>query len=1149
MNLLNKDVFAVDPTGRSLPNDGVTALYPPRTPEEWRVLKYELEQFVPEGEYGQGLRRVLSSYLGNLDKETQPACWVSGFYGSGKSHFLRVLTYLWTNTAVEGVAARSLVNCPHDVRDLLKDLDNFAKRDRTITFAAAGVMRRGMGSSVAQPLLEIFLGAAGLPTQYGAAKFALWLREEGLWEDFLAALKSRGKTVDEVSRNLFVSTAVREALLEVNPGFAANPADAGQSIRANYQVKDISDDMVIDTIRQILEQVGRESEYGDKASMPLTLVVVDELQQYISDDVQLLLEIENIVERLTKQFKGRLLLVAAGQSALTANEMLARFQDRFTMEVQLQSRDVETVVRQVVLRKDPTHVPELESTLNSVSGEISRHLAGSKLAARPADSADYVADYPILPTRRRYMETALRAVDRGAAGQLRSQLRVTLEAVSDVAGLPLGNVVPGDVVYASKKEDMLNQGVLLHELADRITVVRDGSEEGELRARAVELVFLISQLDDSEGVHPTVDTLADLLVIDLNAGSAALRASLPGLLEPLVGSLLVLDDSEYRLQSPTDAEWNRAFREKRQSYLINTTEQVHAREDAIKRRLDQELSVVKVVQGVTNTPRKWFAHYGEAVPETNATELVLWVRNGWETTEAQVRAGIAEQGHDSPFVTLFIPKRREQDFRSAIADWRAASHVVNTQPAPTTEEGHRARDAMSSLAHRAQAKVDDYSMETLEAAQVFLAGGEVIAGSGTLLSAVKEALGKAAVRKFPRFKDADHAGWPSVFRRAREGNTAALSAVGHGNEASTHPVVKEIKSFIGKATQTGANIHKHFMGEKYGWPKDAINGALAVLVLSEEVSASDGATPVTAADLTEARMTKLSYRVETVTLTFAQRQALKMLATKLGLPANPVDVPACLNELRSAARGAGGDAPLPLAPSTADLDILLGKFGVEQQAAVADQASDLIARAEAWRAAAKTAAARLSEWKEAHDLLHHARGLASYRAHKEDLDAIEEQRSLLSDPDPMPPVLASLRADLRAEVQRAHDRAAAAWQAAVEKIETTPQWSQLPESERAQFLEQNGLAAPEAPDVADDSHLLESLERRPLSARQDQADAFAGRAGSAVDRLIELVMPEAQVIHPSAALITNSQEAEAFLAGLRSDIIEALEGGRTVSIN
>jgi hypothetical protein len=1149
MSLLNKEVFAVDPTGRTLPNDGVTALDAPKTPEEWNVLKYELEQFVVEGEYREGLRRVLNSYLVNVEKQTQPACWVSGFYGSGKSHFLRVLTYLWTNPTIEGVAARSLVNCPDDVRDLLKELDSYAKRDRTVTFAAAGVMRRGRDASVAQPLLEIFLSSAGLPTQYGPAKFALWLREEGLWNDFLTALEARGKTVDDVNRNLFVSTAVREALLEVMPGFASDPAEAGQSIRAAYQVKDISDDLIVDTIQQILEGIARDSVYGDHATLPMTLLVVDELQQFISDDVQLLLEMQNIVERLTKQFEGRLLVVAAGQSALAANEMLARFQDRFTVQVQLQSRDVETVVRQVVLRKNPVLVPDLESALTVVTGEISRHLGGSKLAAKPADAADFVSDYPLLPTRRRFMESALRAVDRGAAGQLRSQLRVTLEAVGDVAGQPLGNVVPGDVIFTSKREDMLNQGVLLHDLADRIAAVRDGSPEGETRGRAVELVYLISQLDESEGVRPTIDTLADLMVTDLNAGSATLRASLPGLLEPLVGGLLILDDGEYRLQSPTDAEWNRAFKEKRQAYLINTTEQVHAREHAIKRRLEQDLSVVKVVQGSTNTPRKWSAHYGEAVPEPSFSDLVLWVRNGWDSTDSNVRTAVGQQGQESPMVTLMLPKLRDSDFKHAIADWRAAASVINTLPAPTTEEGLRARDAMSSLAKRAEDKVDMFASEVLGGAQVFLGGGEIISGTGSIASAVKDALGKAAVRKFPRFKDADHSGWPSVLKRAKEGNASALSAIGFNNEVSSHPVVKEIKTMIGTATQSGASIHRHFAAEPFGWPKDAINGALAVLVQSEEVSATDGATPVLAASLTETIMTKLNYKVESVTVSFAQKQLLKQLAVKLGVQSNPVDLPSCIRALREAAAVAGGQAPLPPPPSAADLDILLGKFGAEQQVEVAAQVPELLERWDAWTKTADLIATRVPDWTEAGNLLRHAKGLPNYDAYQGALDAIAAQRSLLTEPNPVTPILAALRADLRVAIEVANKQAIAAHKDAVDKVKATPQWSQLPESESDQFLNLVGLSAPASVDVTDDTRLLEALERISLSARGDQAAAFAGKAGPAVDKLIQRMTPEAKVIRPQSGLILTEHEADIYLDVLRKRILEALSDGHPVSIN
>lgn len=1149
MTTLNREVFAVDPTGRTLPNGGVTALDAPKTGKEWSVLKYELEQFVAEGEYGEGLRKVLSSYVGNVDRETQPGCWVSGFYGSGKSHFLRVLTYLWANPEIDGVSARSLVNTPDDVSVLLKEIDGFAKRSRRVTFAAAGVMRRDQDGSVAKPLLEIFLAAAGLPTQYGPAKFALWLKEEKIYDQFFAALQSRGKGPEEVSRHLFMSTAIREALLELRPGWAADIADAGKSLRADYQKKDISDDMVVETIQQVLEVRAKDSRYGDKGELPLTLLVLDELQQFISDDVQLLHDLQNLIERLTKEFEGRLLVVASGQEALTANKILARFQDRFTVPVRFSSHDVETVVRQVVLRKNPVHVPELAEALNAVSGEISRHLGGSKFAASPSDAADLVADYPILPTRRRFMESALRVVDRGGAGRVRSQLRVTLEAVDEVATKPLGTVVPGDVVYRSKREDMINQGVLSTQLSDRIAAIRDGGIESETRARAVELVFLISQLDESEGIRTTIDTLADLLVTDLNAGSAALRAELPGLLKPLVGSLLVLDGLEYRLQNPIDAEWHLAFNDKRQAYLINTSEQVQVREDAIKRRLDAETGVVKVSQGMTNTPRKFGVHMGEAAPETSKTELAVWVRNGWDTTESLVRTAATQLGADSPVVTVMLPKTHDQEIKASIADWRAAAHVIDTQPAPTTEEGERARDAMRGLVKRAEAKVDLYASEVLSSAVVYLGGGETVTGSGSLVSGLKEALGKAAVRKFPRFKDADHNGWPQVFKRAKEGNAAALANVGHTGDAASHPVVKEIKAFIGVATQTGAAIHRHFGAEPFGWPRDAVNGALAVLVQVEEVSALDGATQFSASQLTEPVMTKLHFKVETVTVSFEQKQLLKKLAHRLGQSIDPVDVEACLTALKSAAQRAGGDAPLPQIPSTAELDIFLGKFGPEQQVAVANQVNSLVGELEGWQSEATKISSRHAEWTEANRFLDHARPLASYATHLATLEAIKEQRSLLVDPDPLTAVTAALRSDLRAAVQAAHAEAAAAQVKAAEEVATLPQWKKLLEGERQSFLDGNGLGAPEASDVADDTKLLKALDQRSLPARRELAPAFAGKAIAAGQRLVERFTPQAKVIRPKAAIIANEGEADVYLADLRTSIAEALGAGQTVSIS
>ncbi len=1145
--MLNRDVFAVDPTGRTLPNDGVTSLDSPSTDTERAVLKYELENFVAKGEYAEGLRRILNSYISNLGELTQPACWVSGFYGSGKSHFMRVLSYLWTNPVIDGVSARSLVKLPDDIALSLKELDSIAKRDRTIMFAASGLLDRDQKSSIAGPLLKLILSAAGLPTQFGPARFTMWLQGEGVWDRFLEKLNARGKDREEVARNLFVSPAIREALLEVMPRWASSEAEAGKAISAQFQVRDLADDQLMGTIREVLELVAHRSEYGVKAKMPLTLIVIDEMQQYLSDDVQLLLEMENAIERLTKQFESRVLVIAAGQSALTANETLARFQGRFTVPVQLESRDVETVVREVVLRKDPLKTPELTTVLDSVKGEIARHLPGSKLAATPADEVDLVADYPLLPTRRRFMESVLRVIDRGAAGTPRSQLRITLISAGEVAGLSLGNVIPADTIFRGKRKDMINQGVLLHELADRIADLRDGGADADLRARAVELIFLISQLDESEGVRPTSEALADLMVTDLNAGSSALRARLPELLRPLVGDLLVLDDGEYRLQSPTDAEWNRAFRERRQAYLINTAEQLQAREDAYRTRFQSELSTVKVNQGITNTPRRVTYQFGEVPPPESDSELSVWVRSGWDTTEAMVRTAANEQGMDSPLVAVFMPKTKDQELRNAIADWRAAAHVLNTQPPPTTEEGLKARDAMGSQEKRARERIDGIAAEILCGAQVYVGGGELISGSGTLPSALSEALGKvSAVRKFHRFREADHAGWATVFRRAKEGANDALTAIGYDGPPSSQPVVKEIKSFLTTGgAALGSAILRNFQAAPYGWPKDAVTGALAILVLSEEVSAWDGSRQIPAAQLTETTVTRLQYRVEQVTLTFAQRQKLKQLATALNLPRDPVDVSACLNAVLDAAAAAGGAPPLPAPPDTTNINQLQSKIGVERDAAVADSVDHLIASLQSWRSNEAKAADRLVDWEETRRLVEHASSLPSYAQMRAVLDAILEQRSLLADPSPLTDVTAAVKADLRAAAQVAHQEALAAQAAALELVEAAPSWNQLPEGERDSFLERHGLTSPTAPDLGNDTMLLKQLDQQPLAARGEMVPAFAGKGAAARRDLVDRFTPNANAIRLPAALLTSAGDLEEYVKRVKAAVAAA---GYPVSI-
>ncbi len=106
------------------------------------------------------------------------------------------------------------------------------------------------------------------------------------------------------------------------------------------------------------------------------------------------------------------MLVGAGQSALTSMPQLIRLLDRFTIRVQLDDADVETVTRKVLLRKKASERDEIGKTLDSYAGSVSRQLQSTRIAERPEDRAIRIDDYPLLPVRRRFWEAAFRALDR-----------------------------------------------------------------------------------------------------------------------------------------------------------------------------------------------------------------------------------------------------------------------------------------------------------------------------------------------------------------------------------------------------------------------------------------------------------------------------------------------------------------------------------------------------------------------------------------------------------------------------------------------------------------------------------------------------------------------------------------------------------------
>ena len=160
-----KELLQSDPS-QPLVNQGQARIADKRDERALTELQAELRTFVCEGQYADGIARIVESFLKNLAHTSQQAAWVSGFFGSGKSHLLKMLAHLWVDTTFpDGSTARSLVpDIPDDLRSAFRELDTAGKRAGGLA-AAAGSLPSGSTDLVRQTVLGVLLRrASGFPT-------------------------------------------------------------------------------------------------------------------------------------------------------------------------------------------------------------------------------------------------------------------------------------------------------------------------------------------------------------------------------------------------------------------------------------------------------------------------------------------------------------------------------------------------------------------------------------------------------------------------------------------------------------------------------------------------------------------------------------------------------------------------------------------------------------------------------------------------------------------------------------------------------------------------------------------------------------------------------------------------------------------------
>ena len=1155
--MLNRDIFHKPPQENRLVNNGVAEVSEDHSEEAQLVLRYELETFVCDGQYATGMATILEKFLLNLDNGyDQPSVWISGFYGSGKSHLAKMLRTLWTDDVFAGGAtARSLAKLSTNVFEHLKELSVQGTRHGGL-HAAAGKLGAGAGDKVRLALLGIIFKSKGLPEQYNQALCVLWLQREGLLAAVEAQLQAVGRTLAQEIPHMYVSNHLGKALLAARPDLAHTEADARKLLKEQFpQVNDVTSEQMTAAISAALtphEASGKEGKF------PLTLVVLDEVQQYIGNDADKAFQVQEITETLSKHFKGKLLFVATGQSALSGMPNLQRLMGRFPVQVMLGDWDVENVTRQIILAKKPSAQQAVEQVWRDNLGEISRHLRGTKLEHVTEDEALMTSDYPLLPVRRRFWERVLRTIDTtGTVSQLRSQLRVVHEAVLATADAPLGHVVSGDFLYDQIAANLVSTAQLPKEVFENVQRFAAGDDSAQLKARLLKLIYLINKLPADAaldiGLKATEDVLADLLVTDLSAGSAQLRKNLPALLEQLqntdrlVMALSGGNGTEYRLQTPESSAWHDEFRAQEAQLKAAPQRIEQRRADLFKSRWSELLKKVRITQGADNLQRTLTPTYDDSLPKGHDKQLYLWIQDGWQTEEKSVIAEARGQSTDNPTLFAFLPAQHKTSLTTAIVTLDAARSTLQKKGAPSTEIGRDAQRSMESRQRSAEKDLSDLLDELFASVRVFHAGGQEATDGNELAERIQRAGRASAIRLYSQFDAADHAGWSKVLDDARKGSLDAFKAVGHTQEADKHPVSQKLLNYIGPSKR-GAEIREQFEAPPYGWPRDAIDGALYALLAANHLKAIDAAhNPVDAKSLDRARLTQTSFERESIHITPVQLIKIRALFTTVGMACQPKEeltkAPALLALLREQAAKAGAPAPAPEAPKPTALEAIEALSGSARLLELFNRHADLTALSATWVQTAKDIALRLPAWHQLSALLRHAKALGPCAAIQAEADAIQAQRSLLATPDPVRPLLDQTVDLLRQALNAKLEQFQQTFAQQQTQLYADADWCRLSEVQRAELTARHHLAAPGTLPLGTPEQLQDALDECDLEHWVSRTQALPSRFEAARHAAVHLLKPNVVHVALPKRTLNDAAELQAWLAEVEALLHSKLQQG------
>lgn len=537
----------------------------------------ELDEYVVTQELHKHFSKFYDNYQRGINGKTDKmGVWISGFFGSGKSHFLKILAYLLENNAVQGKQ-------PIDFfEDKIQDPLIYANMKRTadvdtevILFnidSKSSLDNKSKEDAILRVFMKVFYEHRGYYGDIpGVAEMEKYLDKQGVYKAFKQEFQVLAGESWESRRNSFYF-------------------DADFVIGALTKVTDMSEDSArnwfengVNNFEISIEKFSKDvKEYMDEKGPNFHLVfLVDEIGQYIGDSRNLMLNLQTLTEDLGTHAHGKVWIMVTSQESIDSiikvkGDDFSRIQGRFDTRLSLSSISVDEVIKKRILEKH-AHVNDKLKVLFPEKSAILRNLISfreSTADLRGYDNeAEFAEVYPFIPYQFKLLQNVFEQVRKhGSSGKHLSEGERSMLSAFKEAGLRYkdddeGTLIPFHAFYDTIKEFLNPTISRVIEGAGENPVLKDDPFNMEL----LKVLFMIKYIKE---LPANIDNIATLMVTHIDEDKLELKEKIKASLRKLISQTLIQKNGDYYLFL-TDDEQD----------INRDIKQMPIEEDVVKREL------------------------------------------------------------------------------------------------------------------------------------------------------------------------------------------------------------------------------------------------------------------------------------------------------------------------------------------------------------------------------------------------------------------------------------------------------------------------------------------------------------------------------------------------------------------------------------